>query len=57
MIRTALILSCLTLAACGRDGDPIRPAASVNVSGGASGTFVSGGVGVGAGPFTVFLGL
>ena len=45
------------LAACGVDGAPIRPSASVGVSIGTSGVTVGGKASVGKGPVTVSVGL
>ncbi|MCV6586918.1 MAG: hypothetical protein OIF47_15410 [Marinibacterium sp.] len=46
----------LGLAACGADGEPIRPSAALSVSGGSSGVRVGGGVAAQAGPFSIFVG-
>ena len=37
MIRAMLILALLTLAACGADGDPIRPGSAEDTAQGATG--------------------
>ena len=45
------------LAACGVDGAPLRPSASVGVGIGTSGVTVGGKASVGKGPVTVSVGL
>ena len=53
MIRTTLAVSLLALAACGAEGDPIRPSVSTTVSVGSGGIKTSTGVTVQKGPVTV----
>ena len=47
------ILSFVALAACGADGEPVQPTASINVGSGG----VSAGVGVSKGPIAISIGL
>ena len=46
-----------TLAACGADGEPVRPTVSGAVTISDGGVYPSVGVGVNRGPFSIFLGL
>ena len=68
-MRLCLVISLALLAACGADGEPEQPApsdgrdevrvtgdATVGISVGASGTQAYGGVGLGRGPVSVWLG-
>lgn len=48
-----LLLSCLALAACGADGEPVQPTASMDVGVSSSGVHAGGSVGVRKGPWTV----
>jgi hypothetical protein len=56
MIRVALIISFLALAACGADGPPIKPSMNTTVSVGSDGISTSTGVTVKSGPVTVGVG-
>ena len=56
MIRTALIVSLFAVAACGADGEPVRPSVSTTVSVGTDGIKTSTGVTVRKGPVTVGVG-
>lgn len=55
MTRTLAILALLALAACGAEGDPIRPSASVGV--GSGGTEVGGSVGLSTGNVSLGIGV
>ncbi|NUH65001.1 hypothetical protein HTT03_06770 [Sulfitobacter sp. S0837] len=57
MKRSLAILSLLTLAACGADGEPVRPTASTSVTMSSSGVAVGTTLGVARGPFSVALGI
>ncbi|WP_412564095.1 hypothetical protein [Thalassobius sp. MITS945101] len=48
-----LTLSLLALAACGVDGEPLKPAATASVNIGKNGVTTSGGVGVSKGPLSI----
>lgn len=50
------LLSILTLGACGADGEPVTPQYSGNVTLGANGVKLGGGVGFRKGPFTLGVG-
>ncbi|WP_170311858.1 hypothetical protein [Sulfitobacter sabulilitoris] len=50
-------LGLMTLAACGADGEPVRPTANGTVTISSSGVHAGVGVGLHKGPFSVFLGL
>ncbi len=52
-----LILTGFALAACGADGEPVQPTASLGVGVGSSGTHVGGGVGLRKGGFGLYLGV
>ena len=56
MIRAALIVSLFAVAACGADGEPVRPSVSTTVSVGTDGIKTSTGVTVRKGPVTVGVG-
>ena len=57
-MRVLCLLSLLSvLAACGVDGEPIRPSVSGAVTINSGGVYPSVGVGVNQGPISVFLGL
>ena len=56
MRHVALIGSLLALAACGADGDPIRPSVNSTVTIGSDGIKTSTGVTVQSGPVTVGVG-
>jgi len=53
MIRAGLVVALFALAACGADGDPIRPSISNTISVGSDGIRTSTGVTVHSGPVTV----
>ncbi|MEL0438190.1 hypothetical protein [Phycobacter sp. K97] len=50
------LLAVTTLAACGVDGEPVRPALNAGVSVSSSGVHAGGSVGVQKGPFNLLLG-
>lgn len=52
----ALLLSALALAACGADGEPVKPTANVNVGVGSSGVHTGASVGVRKGPWNISVG-
>ncbi|SHH62667.1 hypothetical protein [Marivita hallyeonensis] len=56
MIRASLIASLFALAACGADGDPVRPSVNSTVTVGSDGIKTSTGVTVQSGPVTVGVG-
>lgn len=51
------LLALLTLAACGADGEPVRPTAATEVTYSSSGVYAQARVGITRGPLTVTLGL
>ncbi|MGA9435823.1 MAG: hypothetical protein WBV62_16450 [Roseobacter sp.] len=51
------VIALAALAACGVDGEPVRPTASAYVGVGSGGVHSNIGVGVSQGPVSVFLGL
>ncbi|MDF3351017.1 hypothetical protein HKX17_12715 [Sulfitobacter sp. KE34] len=56
MKRLLAALSLLSLAACGADGEPVRPTASSSITMSSSGVSVGTAVGLRRGPFSVSLG-
>jgi hypothetical protein len=56
-MRIVVVLAMLTLAACGADGEPVQPSASVNVGVGASGVHVGSRVGLRKGPISIGIAL
>ncbi|MGJ8621982.1 MAG: hypothetical protein ACSHW1_04340 [Yoonia sp.] len=56
MIRSSLILTVLALAACGADGPPMTPNASMGISVGSGGVSTGGSVGASNGTLSVGLG-
>ncbi|WP_192965547.1 hypothetical protein [Phycobacter azelaicus] len=50
------LFAATTLAACGVDGEPVRPALNAGVSVSNSGVHAGGSVGVQKGPFNILLG-
>ena len=56
-MRLATVLALLGLAACGADGPPARPSASVGQGVGSDGVSVGGGVGVTNGSVSVGIGI
>lgn len=58
IVRVVLLIAAgFALAACGADGEPIQPTASLGVGIGSSGTHVGGGVGFRRGGLGVYLGV
>lgn len=58
IVRVVLFIAAgFALAACGADGEPIQPTASLGVGIGSSGTHVGGGVGFRRGGLGVYLGV
>jgi hypothetical protein len=58
MKHAAVLMIVFTaLAACGADGEPVRPSVNAGVSVTPSGVYPSASVGVSKGPLSVFLGL
>ncbi|SDC67659.1 hypothetical protein [Ruegeria marina] len=56
-IRLSLVVAVgALLSGCGADGEPVQPTVAANVGVSGSGTHVSGGVGLGKGPFNLWLG-
>jgi hypothetical protein len=55
--RGLAILSLLTLAACGADGEPVKPTASSTITMSSSGVSVGTAVGLRRGPFSLALGV
>ncbi|THH36049.1 hypothetical protein E4Z66_13370 [Aliishimia ponticola] len=57
MTRLALALATVSLiAACGADGDPVKPTANLNVGVSTGGVHAGGSVGVRKGPWNLSLG-
>ena len=56
-MKAIAVLAILTLAACGADGAPVRPSASVGVGVGSDGVDLGGSFGVTDGTFSVGIGL
>ncbi|CUH67511.1 MAG: hypothetical protein VX083_13010 [Pseudomonadota bacterium] len=52
-----LTLGLLSLAACGIDGEPVKPTAGASVNIGTNGITTSAGVGVRKGPISIGIGL
>lgn len=57
MKRLTALLICTLLAACGVDGEPVRPSINGGVTINQNGIYPSASVGVGKGPISVWLGL
>jgi hypothetical protein len=58
MIRILSVLAVFaTLAACGADGEPVRPSANLNIGIGSGGVHTGASVGVSRGPITVGVGI
>ncbi len=55
-VLVLLFAATIALAACGVDGEPVRPALNAGVSVSSSGVHAGGSVGVQKGPFSVLLG-
>jgi hypothetical protein len=55
--RGLAILSLLALAACGADGEPVKPTASSTITMSSSGVSVGTAVGLRRGPFSLALGV
>ena len=53
----SLLIALLGLAACGADGEPVRPTAQSQITLSSSGTYVQTNLGVTRGPVSVSLGL
>lgn len=53
----AAIVLALTLAACGADGDPVRPTAKTNVTLSGNGVGIGTNLGLRKGPFALNVGL
>ncbi len=56
-MRLAALLTLFALAACGADGPPARPDASVGIGVGTGGVSVGGGVGLSSGSVSVGIGI
>jgi hypothetical protein len=56
-MRAIAVLALLALAACGADGAPVRPSASVGVGVGSDGPDIGGSFGATDGTFSVGIGL
>ena len=52
-LPAVLLLTCLALAACGADGEPVQPTANVGVSMSNSGVHTGASVGVRKGPWNL----
>lgn len=57
MKQIVAIVSLVILAACGVDGEPVRPTADAGVTINSRGVFPSASVGINTGPFWLRLGL
>ncbi|MFV1465505.1 MULTISPECIES: hypothetical protein [unclassified Phaeobacter] len=61
MQKTVLILgmlvACVGLAACGVDGEPVRPSLNAGVGVSSSGVHAGGSLGLHKGPLSVYLGV
>ncbi|MEO0487186.1 MAG: hypothetical protein AAF092_14875 [Pseudomonadota bacterium] len=55
-MRWIALLSLIAVAACGAEGEPVKPFATAGVSIGTGGVSVGGSTGVRAGPVTVSVG-
>lgn len=53
IIRAFAVLSLLALAACGADGEPVQPDASIGIGIGSGGVHAGGSVGISRGPLRV----
>ena len=57
MIRALCLLSLLAVAACGVDGEPIKPQANLNIGIGDGGVRTGGTIGVSSGAVSVGVGV
>lgn len=58
MIKRAFcLIALLCVAACGVDGEPVRPTANIGVSIGSGGVSTGGSIGVSRGPLSVGVGI
>jgi hypothetical protein len=57
MKRALCVLALLSAAACGVDGEPVRPTANVGVAIGSGGVHAGGSIGVSRGPLSVGVGI
>lgn len=57
MIRALALLACLALAACGADGEPTQPDASIAIGITPDGVSAGGSIGISRGPLRVGLSL
>lgn len=53
MIRALALLACLALAACGADGEPLQPDATIGIGVNSGGLTAGGTIGVSRGPLSV----
>ena len=57
MKRALCVLALMGIAACGVDGEPVRPTANVGVAIGSGGVQTGGTIGVSRGPLSVGVGI
>ena len=57
MKRALCVLALLSTAACGIDGEPVRPTANVGIGIGSGGVHAGGTIGVSRGPLSVGVGI
>lgn len=57
MTRAVCLIALLTLAACGIDGEPVRPTGDVGVNIGSGGVSAGATIGVSQGPLSVGVGI
>ena len=57
MKRALCLVALLSAAACGVDGEPVRPSANLAIGVGSSGVNAGGTIGVSKGPLTVGVGV
>lgn len=53
MIRVLCVLSLLTVAACGVDGEPVQPHGAVSIGVGSGGVHAGGTIGLSRGPLSL----